>query len=151
MPAPTSAVAPTLERRNLPLLMLQAREAVMARFRPLLNAHGVTEQQWRVIRALLEKGPLEPRQIGQICHISSPSLAGVLSRMDDMGWIDRVRVANDQRRVEVTLTDKALALAAALSPQIATVYADLEQQLGPDFVRQLYDSLDRLLVRLDGA
>ena len=43
------------------------------------------------------------------------------------------------------------ALAAALSPQIATVYSDLEQQLGPDFVRQLYDSLDRLLVRLDGA
>ena len=27
--------------RNLPLLLLQARESMLARFRPVLNAHGV--------------------------------------------------------------------------------------------------------------
>ena len=43
MPAPAE---PPL-RRNLPLLLLRSREAVMARFRGILNRHGVTEQQWR--------------------------------------------------------------------------------------------------------
>ncbi len=40
-----------LTHRNL---LLQAREGVMARFRPILNAHGITEQQWRIVRGLLE-------------------------------------------------------------------------------------------------
>ena len=70
-----------IRHRNLPLLLLQARERVIARFRPILNEHGVTEQQWRIVRALLERGPLEPRQIVDVCRISSPSLAGVLARM----------------------------------------------------------------------
>jgi sulfite reductase beta subunit-like hemoprotein len=77
--AAASAAGPAFHHRNLPLLLLQAREGVMAQFRPILNAHGVTEQQWRIVRALLEQGPLEPRQIGEVCRISSPSLAGVLA------------------------------------------------------------------------
>ncbi|MDO9215991.1 MAG: homoprotocatechuate degradation operon regulator HpaR, partial [Lacisediminimonas sp.] len=40
------------QRRNLPHLLLQAREALMTRFRPFLNANGITEQQWRIIRSL---------------------------------------------------------------------------------------------------
>jgi DNA-binding MarR family transcriptional regulator len=55
-----------LTHRNLPLLLLQARERVMARFRPILNEHGITEQQWRIVRLLLEEGPLEPREIGEL-------------------------------------------------------------------------------------
>jgi hypothetical protein len=45
-----------LRHRNLPLLLLQARERVIARFRPILNAHGITEQQWRIVRALIDHG-----------------------------------------------------------------------------------------------
>jgi DNA-binding MarR family transcriptional regulator len=74
---------------------------VIARFRPALNAAGVTEQQWRIVRALLEQGPLEPRQIGRCARISSPSLAGVLARMDDLGLVQRERLPHDQRRVMV--------------------------------------------------
>jgi hypothetical protein len=86
--ARTLATADLPCHRNLPLLLLQARERVIANFRPALNAAGVTEQQWRIVRALLEQGPLEPRQIVGLCAISSPSLAGVLARMDDLGgWV----------------------------------------------------------------
>ena len=69
-----------IRHRNLPLLLLQAREHVIARFRPILNAHGITEQQWRIVRLLLEADALEPREIGELCTLSSPSLAGVLDR-----------------------------------------------------------------------
>ncbi|MEP6969528.1 MAG: MarR family transcriptional regulator, partial [Betaproteobacteria bacterium] len=78
--------------RNLPLLLLQAREQVIARFRPLLNENGVTEQQWRIVRALLETGPLEPREIVVVCGISSPSLAGVLARMEELDLVARERL-----------------------------------------------------------
>jgi homoprotocatechuate degradation regulator HpaR len=137
--------------RNLPLLLLQAREGVLAHFRPLLNAHGVTEQQWRVLRVLLETGPLEPRQIGEACRISSPSLAGVLARMDDLGYVSRERVPSDQRRVLVTPTAKGRGLAAAMAPQIEAVYEAIEAHIGADFIQRFYATLDELIGLLDGV
>ena len=38
--------------RSLPMSLLRAREAVMRQFRPSLRDHGLTEQQWRILRAL---------------------------------------------------------------------------------------------------
>jgi homoprotocatechuate degradation regulator HpaR len=145
------APAPVFRHRNLPLLLLQAREGVIAHFRPILNAHGVTEQQWRIVRALLEGGPLEPRQIGEVCRISSPSLAGVLARMDDMGLVKRERLAEDQRRVKVTLTAKSRTLAAAMAPHIEAVYAAIEAHIGSDFIQRFYATLDELIGLLDGV
>lgn len=76
--------------RNLPLLLLRAREEVISHFRPILNAHGVTEQQWRIVRALAEHGDaLEVREISKLCTISGPSLTGVLARMDAQGLVRR--------------------------------------------------------------
>jgi homoprotocatechuate degradation regulator HpaR len=143
------ATQASFRHRNLPLLMLQAREAIISRFRPLLNSAGITEQQWRVIRALLEKGPLEPREIGQICQFSSPSLAGILARMDEMALIQRERFSHDQRRVKVSVAEKGMRLAAQLSPQIEAVYEELELQLGQGFVERLYASLDDLMARAE--
>jgi DNA-binding MarR family transcriptional regulator len=71
--------------RNLPMQLLHAREKLMERFRPMITAHGTNGQQWRVIRALNESGPMKPRQISDICTISSPGMAGVLARMESMG------------------------------------------------------------------
>lgn len=143
--AAAGATVPALRHRNLPLLLLQAREGVMAQFRPILNAHGVTEQQWRIVRALLEQGPLEPRQIGQVCHISSPSLAGVLARMDDLGLVQRARMPQDQRRVLVQLTAHSQALAAAMAPEIEAAYAAIEAHIGRDFIDSFYGALDELI------
>ncbi len=137
-----------LKRRNLPLLMLQAREAVFSRFRPILNEAGVTEQQWRVIRALLEHGPLEPRQIGQICCLTSPSLAGILARMDDLGLVQRERLPHDQRRVLVSVSPAGEALARRLAPKIEATYQAFEEAVGAPLTEKLYQLLDRLVETL---
>lgn len=138
----------TFEHRNLPLLLLQAREAVLARFRPLLTENGLSEQQWRILRALVDLGPMEPRQIVRLCGISSPSLAGVLSRMDEMGWLRRERFENDARRVRVSLLPKSRALVKRLAPQIEAHYREIEAQVGSEFTRSLYRALDTLIIKI---
>lgn len=144
------SAAQAIRHRNLPLLLLQSREAVLTRFRPLLNAQGVTEQQWRVIRALDEFGAMEPRQIGRLCCISSPSMAGILARMDDMGLISRERMAQDQRRVMVAVTARGQRVVAALAPQIEACYQEIEGRIGHEFTELLYDMLDALAGQLQG-
>jgi homoprotocatechuate degradation regulator HpaR len=140
--------APTLRRRNLPLMMLQAREHVIAHFRPILNAHGITEQQWRIVRLLRGTGPLEPHEIGELCRLSSPSLAGVLSRMENIGFVQRKRLPDDQRRVLVSLTPRSRALASRMAPLIEAVYVRIEDLLGKEFTEDFYRVLDDLIVKL---
>lgn len=140
-----------LRHRNLPQLMLQAREALMAQFRPILNENGVTEQQWRVIRALLTHGSLEPRQLCDLCQISSPSIVGVLGRMEEAGWIVRERMADDQRRVRVSATELSHQLGQRMIPAVEARYAQIEQQVGVETLQRVYDVLDALLGPLGHA
>jgi homoprotocatechuate degradation regulator HpaR len=135
--------------RNLPQLLLQSREALMARFRPHLNAHGITEQQWRILRALFENGPLEPRQLSERCLISSPSITGVLARMEEAGLVARERMDHDQRRLKVTATARAEQIGRELAPLVARQYEEIEQQVGTRKLQEVYDVLDALLQHLD--
>lgn len=137
-----------LRHRNLPLLLLRARERVISQFRPILNANAITEQQWRVVRVLLDVPALEPREIGELCQISSPSLAGVLARMQELGFVVRQRLEHDQRRVRVSLTPRARTLAARMAPQIDATYQRIEALLGADFSARFQQMLDELLAIL---
>ena len=78
----------------------------------------------------------------------APIIAPILARMDDMGLVERERFENDQRRVLVSVTEKGQMLAAKLAPQIEGVYAELEKQMGTDFAKDLYQTLDRLSLKL---
>src|SRR5213082_1857347 len=134
--------------RNLPLLLLQARERVISHFRPILNANGVTEQQWRIVRVLYEKPSLEPREIVELCRISSPSMAGVLARMEELGLVARQRLKHDQRRVRVSLTRRARAMAARMAPQIDATYRRIERQIGEEFSERSEEHTSELLATL---
>jgi homoprotocatechuate degradation regulator HpaR len=137
--------------RNLPQLMLQAREALMAQFRPILNENGLTEQQWRILRALLINGPLEPRQLCEACQISSPSITGVLLRMEEAGLVERKRMQDDQRRLKISITARSRQLGRRMFPAIDAQYSRIEEIVGIDALNHVYDVLDTLLGALGHA
>jgi homoprotocatechuate degradation regulator HpaR len=118
---------------------------LMSQFRPMLQEHGLTEQQWRILRALLDEDALEPRQLCERCLISSPSITGVLMRMEEAGLITRARMDHDQRRLRVTLTARAKKLGKSLGPVIEKKYAEIEARVGVEQLQQIYDVLDVLL------
>ena len=134
--------------RNLPLLLLKAREAVMQHRRPALRAHGLSDQQWRVLRVLVEPAHAEGLETGPLAreaHILGPSLTGVLSRMERDGLIRRARREGDARRSVVQPTEAALALAESLSQAIGGQYQDIEAHMGRQKMAQLYALLDELI------
>lgn len=134
-----------LAYRNLPQLFLKAREELLCHFRPIISHFGLTEQQWRILRTLSEMEQLEPREICEICHILSPSMTGVLSRMEEMKLVTRTRMQEDQRRVIVRLTPKSEQLVAELAPLIVEQYKVIEQVFGPALIEELYDIMDRVI------
>ena len=131
--------------RNLPRLLLQARESVMAHTRPLLREHGLSDQQWRVLRVLGELGTVETGRVAREAFILGPSLTGVLARMERDGLIRRHRDTGDQRRSVVEATDKGKRLVQALSAEILTHYAWLQERLGKTKLDEMYALLDALI------
>ena len=131
--------------RNLPRLLLQARESVMAHTRPSLRAHALSDQQWRVLRVLGEHGVVETGRVAREAFILGPSLTGVLARMERDGLIRRERDPDDQRRTVVEATAKGLKLVGKLSQTVEAHYAWMEQSLGKQKLAQLYKLLDTVI------
>ena len=132
---------------SLPMALLRAREAVMRRFRPGLRAHDVTEQQWRVLRALSGIGPLEISELAARTCLLLPSLSRILPVLESRGLLVRRAVASDMRRTEVSVTAAGLELIAAHAPQSERIYRGIEERYGAERLRQL----SRLLAELEGA
>ena len=135
--------------RNLPRLLLQAREAVMAHTRPSLREQGLSDQQWRVLRVLGEHaadpGGVETGRVAREAFLLGPSLTGVLTRMERDGLIHRSRCPDDARRTVVRATAQGLALVDTLSQTIEAHYAWVESQLGKAALSRLYALLDELI------
>lgn len=132
---------------SLPMALLKARESVMRRFRPGLRAHAVTEQQWRVLRALSGLGPLEITELAARTCLLPPSLSRILPALESRGLVVRRGVASDLRRSAVSVTAAGLELIAAHAPQSERVYRAIEERFGAERLRQL----SRLLGELDAA
>ncbi|NWA42126.1 homoprotocatechuate degradation operon regulator HpaR [Pseudomonas reactans] len=131
-------------RQSLTLALLQAREAAMSFFRPSLNEHGLTEQQWRIIRILEQHGELEIYQLAELACILKPSMTGVLVRMETAGMVHRRKAEQDQRRVLVTLADKGKASFESMSQCMEANYQRLQDQLGEEKLQTLLGLLDDL-------
>ena len=131
--------------RNLPRLLLQAREAVMAHTRPSLRQHALSDQQWRVLRVLGENGTVETGRVAREAFILGPSLTGVLTRMERDGLIQRARDPADQRRTVVEATKRGRALVGKLSQTIEAHYNWMEKTLGKEKLSQLYALLDEVI------
>ncbi|MEO5736018.1 MAG: homoprotocatechuate degradation operon regulator HpaR [Variovorax sp.] len=133
--------------RNLPRLLLQAREAVMAHTRPSLREHALSDQQWRVLRVLGEHGAVETGRVAREAFILGPSLTGVLARMERDGLVRRARDPDDQRRTVIEATPQGKKLVKRLSTTIEAHYAWLEASMGKAKLGQLYVLLDQLIAQ----
>src|SRR2546427_2690877 len=71
----------------------------------MLRAHGLTEQQWRVLRAMAAvTHRLRPMELSQATYISMPSLSRLLKTLEGRQLVERSRHASDMRGAEFELT-----------------------------------------------
>jgi homoprotocatechuate degradation regulator HpaR len=131
--------------RSLPMQLLRAREALMQQFRPHLREKGLSEQQWRVIRALAEAGSMEINALGEVCHIHPASLSRMLPNLEKDGRIERRTDRDDQRYTIVSITAKGKALFQQVAKESEQIYASIESRIGSRELKTLYDLLDRTI------
>ncbi|MDD5324810.1 MAG: MarR family transcriptional regulator [Polaromonas sp.] len=73
-------------------------------YKPLLNEIGLTYPQYLAMLVLWEQDGLMVSELGTRLFLDSGTLTPLLKRLESAGLISRVRDAQDERRVHVTLT-----------------------------------------------
>ena len=129
--------------------LLKAREAAMARFRPVLREWGLTEQQWRVIRALSEYQPLDASELATRSFLLAPSLTRILKNLEKQGLITRSADSSDQRKQVVSLSSKGHERFDQAAPESEALYAEIEAEFGVDRLELLYELLSEFYTTID--
>lgn len=109
-----------------------AARGVIGAYRPILEPLGLTHPQYLVMLALWQASPRTVRDLGEALQLEPATLSPLLKRLEAAGYITRARNANDERALDITLTDAGRALR--------------EQALGipPQVIKRLGMSLDEL-------
>src|SRR4051794_5484100 len=74
-------------------------------YRPLLDEMGLTYPQYLVMLILWERGACSVKDIGNLLHLDSGTLSPLLKRLEAAGFIKRRRRTDDERVVDISLTE----------------------------------------------
>ena len=127
--------------RSLPMALLRARESVMRHFRPSLRAHDLTEQQWRILRALAGTSEVEATELARAAFLLGPSLSRMLRDLETRRLIERRTPPDDMRRTIVSITRKGLRLIEAVAPTSEAIYAEFTRRYGAVKLAELHEML----------
>ena len=136
--------------RSLPMALLRAREAVMRQFRPSLRNHGLTEQQWRILRALAAVEESEVTELARTAFLLGPSLSRILRDLEARRLIERRTAEGDLRRGVVSISDRGLRLMEGVAPLSEAIYAAITKRYGARKLAELQDMLGALEASLAG-
>lgn len=125
--------------------LLRAREALMQEFRPHLRKHGLTEQQWRILRALAEVGASEIRALADICQILPASLSRMLPIMQYDGHIAMRVNMKDRRATIVSITATGKTVFKRVARESEQIYSLIELKIGSAELKTLYDLLEKTI------
>ena len=128
---------------SLTIALLRAREVVTAQFRNHVAAAGLTLPQWRVIRVLAGGVILDTTTLAKRCVILAPSLSRIIKAMSERGLIEQVPTSDKRQRM-IQLTDDGEALFTDMWAESKARYAAIEVAFGPDEMRGLVKTLNRL-------
>lgn len=112
--------------------LLRAREAVMKCFRPSLRQHGVTEQQWRVLRALSSAPSFEVSDLARTTFLLGPSLSRILQDLEARRLINRESDPRDLRRAVISISPDGAALIETVTPLSEMIYGRITERLGAE-------------------
>ncbi|MCO4744197.1 MAG: winged helix-turn-helix transcriptional regulator [Proteobacteria bacterium] len=126
-----------------------AARAMQRAYRPLLTELGLSYPQYLTMLVLWERDGMPVNAIGTRLHLDSGTLTPLLKRLERRGVIERRRRAEDERVVEVYLTEEG----HQLREQAEQVPLQLlcKVDLPREDVAELRTTLTELLARLESA
>lgn len=143
MPKGTGVTDALALDRQVCFALAVASRSVIALYRPLLEPMGLTHPQYLVMLALWER---EPRTVGDLAgalSLEPATLSPLLKRLESAGYVTRTRRADDERALDVSLTEVGRALRSRAEQVPPAILERLGMQLTD--LERIRDDLTRLI------
>ncbi len=114
--------------------LLVAAAHVLQRMSALLRTHGVTHDQYNVLRILRGAGQdgHTVQEVGRRMVSRAPDVTRLLDRLERRGLVERSWAPDNRRYTLVRITEAGRALLAAADPELHALQQELMQQIRPD-------------------
>src|SRR6266481_3581208 len=108
------------------LSIMRTSDRLQIRSARLLREHGLTPSQYNVLRILRGEGkPLPILEIANRTITVVPGITGLIDRLEQAGFVERVRCETDRRVIFVALADPGTTALAALDEPLAALHRNL--------------------------
>ena len=146
---PVVGIVPVSRQRAAVRALLGISEGVRRRLEGDLAAHGVTLQQFNVLRVLVEAGEagLPTLVVADRLLERAPGVTRLMDRLERRGLVVRAR-GTDRRQVICAASPTGVALVAETLPGVAQVEESIVACLNPNELGALLHFLNRVENRL---
>jgi len=126
--------------------LLRTADAVRRHFTQVIEAHGITLQQYNVLRILRGAGPegLPTLTVGERMIEQTPGVTRLVDRLEKKNLVERVPCPRDRRRVYCQITPEGLALLTELDEPIDRADEQAVSALRSTDLDSLIEMLDRV-------
>lgn len=126
--------------------LLRTADAMKRSLAQVIEPHGITPQQYNVLRILRGAGPegLPTLTIGERMIEQTPGVTRLVDRLERKGLVERIPCPKDRRRVFCQITSKGLELLTELDEPVNRWDAQAVSVLQPSDLDSLITLLDRV-------
>ena len=129
--------------------IVTAARNVVSIYRPVLEPLGLTHPQYLVMLALWEQAPRSLSELADELAMEPATLSPLVKRLEAQGRVVRARRADDERVLDIGLTDTGRALRAQALAVPAQIMARVGMDLGQ--IEAVRDGLAPFAGRRSGA
>ncbi|MGP3535024.1 MarR family winged helix-turn-helix transcriptional regulator [Microbacterium sp. RD1] len=129
--------------------LYSASRAMTAAYRRVLAPYSLTYPQYLVLVALWTSGTQSVSDLGTRLALESGTLSPLLRRLESRGVVSRIRRRDDERVVDIALTDKGAALRSEMREVPGRIAACMGMDIGS--ARALLTSLHSLTASVQAS
>lgn len=136
------------EERELVAGVIQLGNLLMRHLAPLFEKANITPQQWAVL-ATIGDSPMNLASVARKLAVSKQNMTGMMSRLEQLGLVERSEDPHDLRSSRVQLTRRGRGVIEKLAPAYAEWQKDLGRETGERELQTLTRIINRLIAQLE--
>ncbi len=136
------------EERELVAGVIQLGNLLMRHLAPLFEKANITPQQWAVLSTIGD-APMNLASVARKLAVSKQNMTGMMSRLEQLGLVERSVDPRDLRSSRVQLTRRGRGVIEKLAPAYTEWQKDLGREIGERDRQTLTRVINRLIAQLE--
>lgn len=105
---------------------------------------NLTGSQGMLTGTLVHHGGMKVSDLSEKMGLSNSTVSGIIDRLEDRGFVERIRSKEDRRVVYVDLTDEFREISRKLFEEVQTMFDEIINKATPEELDTVLKGLDTL-------